>query len=191
MLVCLSAAAQEKEAALGKQLAQDFRSHSTAIDNPTVQKYVDALGQQLADQMPDRRFPFTFGVVADDPCPSRHAPTAFPGGYVFVPAALFLAAGNEVEFAQMLAHAMAHIVQGFPKLQNNKDGPLIYVVRSCDSTAIPIGLTATQRAAESDADTLATEVMAKTSIAPSDAFDEVRRILTPRVRPKKPPTLRR
>jgi|SRR5215469_13429166 len=35
-------------------------------------------------------FSFTFSI-ADDPCPTIHEPDAFPGGYVFVPVALFVA----------------------------------------------------------------------------------------------------
>jgi predicted Zn-dependent protease len=38
-----------------------------------------------------------------------HEPATLPGGYVFVPAGLFLAAQDEAEFAGMLAHAMGHI----------------------------------------------------------------------------------
>lgn len=42
----------EKEAALGKQMAAELRLRTTPIDNPTVQDYVDRLGQKLAANVP-------------------------------------------------------------------------------------------------------------------------------------------
>src|SRR5260221_8988292 len=101
----------EKEGALGRQLAAEFRKRTTFIDSPTVQNYLDHLGQTLEPHVPDANFPFTFRAIAEDPCPAIHEPTALPGGYVFVPAALFIAARDETELSGMLAHAMEHIAQ--------------------------------------------------------------------------------
>jgi len=101
----------EKEASLGRQLAAEFRKRTTVIDSPTVQDYLDRLGRRLESHLPDANFPFTFSAIAEDPCPAIHEPAALPGGYVFVPAALFIAAQDEAEFSGLLAHAMEHIAQ--------------------------------------------------------------------------------
>jgi predicted Zn-dependent protease len=98
----------EKEAALGKQLAAEVRQRTTPIQNPAAQDYVNRLGNRLASHT-DTKVPFTFSVVAEDPCSTTHEPVALPGGYVFVPAALFIAAQDEAEFAGMLAHSIMHV----------------------------------------------------------------------------------
>ncbi len=129
LLAGLPLAAQDpgslaNEAALGKQMASNFRQH--AIDDPTIEAWVRRLGEKIAAQIPDARFPFTFTVVADDSCGATHEPAALPGGYVFIPAALFTETRDEAEFAGMLAHAMEHVAQAYA--QNAKGGiPLIFV----------------------------------------------------------------
>ena len=148
-----SSASLEKEAALGKRLAEEFRGHTTKIDNSAVQAFLDRIGQRLAAQMPEARFPFSFSAVADDPCSTTHEPSALPGGYVFVPSRLFLVAENEAEFAGMLAHAMEHVVQRpivFPGgFQGNCSG------------AIPLGARSSERSLEMKADTLAIQALAR------------------------------
>jgi predicted Zn-dependent protease len=47
-------------------------------------------------------------LVADDPT-VMHEVAAFPGGFLFLPASLILAAKDEDELAGMLAQAIAHI----------------------------------------------------------------------------------
>ncbi|MGI8991928.1 MAG: hypothetical protein ACR2I2_20410 [Bryobacteraceae bacterium] len=75
----------EKEAALGKQLAAEFRQRTIAIGGRIVQNYLDRLGKRLSPHLPDAKFPYVFSAVADDLCPSTHEPVALPGGYIFVP----------------------------------------------------------------------------------------------------------
>jgi predicted Zn-dependent protease len=99
----------EKEAALGRQLASEVERQTTAIHNSTIDDYLKRLGERIAAQMPDAKFPFTSKVITDDPCRRVHEPVALPGGHLFVPSALFVAADDEAEFAGMLAHSMEHI----------------------------------------------------------------------------------
>ena len=100
-----------RDAALGAQLAEEFRRHSAPIDSPSAQEYLDRLGKELAARIPDARFPFTFSLVVDDPCTATHEPAWLPGGHVFVSSGLFLAAMDEDVLAGMLAHAMEHIAR--------------------------------------------------------------------------------
>lgn len=165
----------QKEVALGKRLADEVQQRTTPIEAPTVQGYVDGLGQKLAAHIPESKIPFTFSVIAEDPCATVHEPYAFPGGYVFVPAALFLAARGEAEFAGMLAHAMAHIAA---RLGNRPSTgvqqtslasvPLIFGFgRSCtERVAVPVGFIATQRGFELQADALSLQTMAQAGFDP-------------------------
>jgi predicted Zn-dependent protease len=99
----------EKEAALGKQLAADYRQKVAVLESPAAQDYLDHLGQRIAAQLPEPKWTFSFTLMAGDEGGSTREPTALPAGYVFVPAGLVLAARDEAEFAGMVAHAMAHI----------------------------------------------------------------------------------
>jgi len=102
----------EMEAALGRGLAAEFRRRTPALESTSVQDYLGRLGQRIAAQVHAASFPFAFTATAGDgPCSTIHVPATLPGGYVFVPAALLLAAQDEAEFAAMLAHAMAHIAK--------------------------------------------------------------------------------
>jgi predicted Zn-dependent protease len=108
----------EKEAALGAQLAKQFRQDTHALDSDAVQKYVVRIGGTLSAQT------FTFTVIADGIGGSTHEVTAFPGGYLFVPASLLVAAHDEAEFAGMLAHAMAHVMERHG-LRGSGDQPIV------------------------------------------------------------------
>jgi predicted Zn-dependent protease len=160
----------QKEAALGKRLADEVHKRTTPIENPTVQVYVDRLGQTLAAHIPGSQVRFTFSVIAEDPCPTVHDAPALPGGYIFVPAALFLATRDEAEFAAMLTHAMAHIAarQGNVQPSSLASVPLIFGLGgSCtEDGALPMGFRATQRGFELQADALSLQTMAQAGFDP-------------------------
>jgi len=174
----------EKEGALGRQLAAEFGKRTTLIDSPTVQNYLDHLGQTLELHVPDANFPFTFRAIAEDPCPAIHEPTTLPGGYVFVPAALLIAAQDEAEFTGMLAHAMGHIVHRHGTRQatrgtmiNNASIPLIFMGGGCpEGLAIPLGFMAFQRSAELEADSLAVQTMARAGFNPRALAQYLQRV---------------
>jgi len=174
----------EKEASLGRQLAAEFRKRTTVIDSPTVQDYLDRLGRRLESHLPDANFPFTFSAIAEDPCPAIHEPAALPGGYVFVPAALFIAAQDEAEFSGMLAHAMEHIAQRHGTRQatrgtmvNSSSVPLIFMGGGCsEGHAIPLGFIASQRSAELEADFLAVQTIARAGFNPRALVEYLRRV---------------
>jgi beta-barrel assembly-enhancing protease len=185
----------EKEAGLGKQLAAGFRRRTTQIDKPIVQEYLDRLGQKLAAQMPEARFPFTFSAIADDVCRATHEPAALPGDYVFVPTSLFLAAQDEAEFAGMLAHAMEHIAQRHGTREaaretsreatrgsmiNNSSIPVIFMggfSGNCsEGQSIPLGFITSQKSNELEADSLAVRTMARAGFDPSALARYIQRV---------------
>ena len=95
----------EKERALGEQLAKEVERQVTPVEIRAVQEYLDDLTRRLAAQLP-AQFAYTVAVIKED---GEYEPMPLPGGFIFVPTSLILAAQNEAEFAGMLAHAMAHI----------------------------------------------------------------------------------
>ncbi len=178
----------EKEAALGKQLVAEFRRQTISIENPNVLRYLDKVGQMLAPQMPEVRLPFTFSAVVDDPCPATHEPAAFPGGYLFVPSALFLAAQEEAEFAGVLAHAMAHVTlrHGTRRLDrvnsgSNSSVPLIFLggwAGRCSAGPAnePLSSLRTQRADELEADLRAVQTAARAGFDPEGLVRYIQRV---------------
>jgi predicted Zn-dependent protease len=164
----------EKEGELGLQLASDFREHTTSIASPTAEQYVEDLGQKLALQVPKTGFSFTFGIIADDPCPTIHEPAAFPGDHIFVPVALFVAAHDEAEFAGMLAHAMAHAQQPWRRELVPSAGVFMSGIGCFSGLAVPssglpvpAGFLKFQRTLESEADLLAVQTMSSTGFDPN------------------------
>src|ERR1035438_4310028 len=84
----------EKEKALGAQFAAGYRRQARVLDAPSVNAYLDELGQRLAAHAPPTGFTYTFELV-DGEEGWIHEAAAFPGGPVFVPASLILAAADE------------------------------------------------------------------------------------------------
>ena len=177
----------EKEAALGKQLAAELRERMSPIDVPVVQNFLDQLGKSIAALMPDAKLPFTFTPIAEDPCLTTHEPVAMPGGYIFVPAALFLAARDEAEFAGMLVHAMEHVTQRHEIRQAGGGAmasiPLIFAGGwggGCsEGVSIPVGFIASQRTAELEADRGAVQTMALAGFDPEALVRYIQRVQPP------------
>jgi predicted Zn-dependent protease len=179
----------EKEQALGAQLAADYRGQCQAIDAPSVNVYLDELGQRLAAQAPATAFTFTFELVDDDQT-WIHEAAAFPGGHVFVPASLILAVSSEDELAALLAHAIAHIAtrqetRQMTRVQivNYATIPLInmggssgYAIRQGASLAVPIGFLAFQRKNELESDQLAVRFLSSAGYDPQALARYIERV---------------
>ena len=179
----------EKEQALGAQLATDYRGQTRVFDAPSVNAYLDELGQRLAAQAPATGFTFTFELVDDDQT-WVHEAAAFPGGPVFVPASLILAVSSEDELAAMLAHAIAHIAtrqetRQMTRVQifNQSAIPLIYMggwngyaIRQAAPLAVPIGFLAFQRKNELESDQLAVRFLSSAGYDPQALARYIERV---------------
>lgn len=121
--VALTASAQqgvnffslEKEAELGARQAEELMKHKTPTAHPEVTEYVRRLADELMPAVPvdapGRHFPqHRIAVIVEDTTDTHgtHEPIVLPGGYIFVPESLLLAAKDEAEFACMLLHALMH-----------------------------------------------------------------------------------
>ena len=178
----------EKEQALGAQIAAEYRRQGRAIDAPSVSAYLDELGERLAAQAPTQ-FTYTFELVDDDQT-WIHEAAAFPGGPVFVPSSLILAAADEDELAGMLAHAIAHIAlrqftreQTKGQIVNYATIPLIYMggwngyaIRQGAALAVPIGFLAFQRKNELESDQVAARILAAAGYDPQALARYIERV---------------
>jgi len=180
--LCVSAEdrLQEKENALGAQLASQVRKQTTPLNLPDAQSYIEALGRNLAPYIPAPGL-WTFSVVNEKEGGSTCEPLALPGGYVFVPVQLILSAKNEAELAGMLAHAMAHVVQAqylhrMP-VQQLATIPLIFFDALLgDDQIVPVSLLPEQRQHERDADETAVHAMAGAGYKPHTLLEYISRM---------------
>jgi predicted Zn-dependent protease len=179
----------EKEKALGAQLAAEYRRQTREIDAPSVNAYLDELGQRLAAQSPATGFAYTFELTDDEQTWIHEAP-AFPGGPVFVPATMILAAADEDELAAMLAHAIAHIATRQQTREITKGQvvnyatiPLIrtggwngYAIRQGTALAVPIGFVTFQRKNELESDQLAVRILSSAGYDPQALARYIERV---------------
>ena len=175
-----------KEQALGAQLAETLSQQTTKVDSASVQEYVDRVGQRIAAQSPGdpaTKFRFTVIEAATRENPT-HEPVALPGGYIFVPVPLILAAQDENEFAGMLAHAIGHIAARHgtrtatrSEIANMASIPLVLMTGA--GNAMPFGFAKFQRQFESEADRLAVQMMAMAGFDPAGLVRYIARVQPP------------
>jgi len=158
----------EKEAALGRQLAAEAARNTQPLDSAAAGDYVNELGQRLAVKLAGPAFDYTFAVAAGGADNSTHEPLALPGGYIFVPATLFLAAQDEAEFAGMLAHSIAHIAAWhFTRQATRGQFANMSTMNQNQSAALPLGFLRFQRQNELEADRLAVNSLAGAGFDPA------------------------
>jgi len=95
---------QEKEIAIGRQLALQVEQQSKLVEDPVVTEYVNRVGQNIVLHS-DAKLPFTIKVIDSDEVNAF----ALPGGFFYVNRGLILAADNEAELAGVMAHEIAHV----------------------------------------------------------------------------------
>ena len=156
------------------------RFSSRTINDGIIQRYLDQMTQQVGPQIKNADFPFTVKAISDDQCSVTHEPVALPAGYIFVPAALFLAAQDEAEFAGMLAQAMERSVlrQGLHRatnLQSLASIPLIFMGTGCSDDKMMVPLAAQGKTA-TEADGLAVEALAHAGFDPEGLSHYLERV---------------
>jgi hypothetical protein len=95
---------QEKEVAIGRQLALEVEQQAKLVEDPIVTEYINRVGQNVVLNS-DAKIPFTIKVIDSDEVNAF----ALPGGFFFVNKGLILAADNEAELAGVMAHEIAHV----------------------------------------------------------------------------------
>ena len=163
----------EKEAALGKAVAADFRRQHPGLDDELLKDYLVTITTRL-NQFAKSSVPIS--VEVDAPSPGRTNEVVWlPGGHLFVPLSLLVSVRDEAELAGNLAHALAHIAARHGTRQATRGQivgldtvPVIFIGGWCDdSVLIPIGFIPFRRRDEAEADQLAVDWMTRAGYAPA------------------------
>jgi hypothetical protein len=195
-IATLSAQNDQRQVAMGAQLAKTFQSQVTQLDCPIALQFINALGDRIAPQLTGDLPSYQFTLIADDNGDPAHEPYPLPGGYIFVPAKLILTAQSEAEVARMLARSMAH---GFPPLKGGSM-PLTWIPSYFDRSRtllLPTAFQAQQDEIVRDADRDARIAIAAAGYnlsqnePPSAAFLTIQRELQRLLPERKPPSLQR
>jgi predicted Zn-dependent protease len=185
----------EKEAALGEQMAAACLKEATPIESKSTQAWVEQTGSRLAAHA-ETPFKFRFVVIAGDTGPT-HEPRSFPGGYIVIPAQLFLACRDDAEFAGMLAHAMAHVVnrdatRAATAVQRDGRVPLLpsFPGDRPAGLAVPVAYRSIMRQYEAEADATAARMMREAGYDPPGGPGDEFRAIQDRIRPIRPTLFR-
>lgn len=96
----------EKEREIGFGIAATVAGRYGVVDDPELTRYVNLVGQAVAQQSPRYgEIPFRFAVLDTDDVNAFAA----PGGYVFVTRGALALMESEAELAGVLAHEVGHV----------------------------------------------------------------------------------
>lgn len=95
----------EQDVEIGRQSAAEAERQLPLLRDSSVQGYVERVGRRLADAAPGPKFPYTFKVVNA----SDINAFALPGGPTYVTRGLIETVRNEGELAGVLAHEISHV----------------------------------------------------------------------------------
>ncbi len=167
----------ESEIRMGKEYATQIESSLKLVTDPTINEYVNRVGQNLVRNS-DAKVPFTIKVVDSDVINAM----ALPGGFFYVNSGLILAADNEAELAGVMAHEIAHVAARHTTRQltryqfiNYASLPLIFVgggiglaAREAAGIGIPMTFLKFNRSFEAEADYLGIQYMYKAGYDPNE-----------------------
>jgi beta-barrel assembly-enhancing protease len=160
---------QEKEVALGRQLALEVEQQAKLVEDPLITEYINRVGQNVVLHS-DAKIPFTIKVIDSDEVNAF----ALPGGFFFVNKGLILAADNEAELAGVMAHEIAHVAarhamenQGkMQAIQYGLLGTILFgggiasaIAQNAGGFAQLLSFMQFSRGAESEADTLGVQYL--------------------------------
>jgi predicted Zn-dependent protease len=96
---------ESQEIQMGRQADSGVIASIGLYPDPSLQSYVQNLGQKLAATSERPKLPWTFRVV-DDPAVNAFA---IPGGFVYVTRGILTHVTNEAELATVMGHEIGHV----------------------------------------------------------------------------------
>ena len=158
----------EREASLGKEIADQIDASAKLSNDPIANEYVRTVALKLG-MYSDLRIPLTVRVLYD----SQPNAFAVPGGYLYVTAGLIVFCDSEAELAGAMAHEIAHVAarHGTKNLTKRRlwglaamavsmvGGPAGAAVSSFTSVAGPLTFLKLGRNEELEADLLGIEYL--------------------------------
>ena len=181
-VIQLSNISNRQEVAIGKQINNQLVSSEIRLyRNSAINRYVNDIGQRLAQNSKRSDIPYTFQVVNDKGINAF----ATMGGFVYVNAGLVAAADNEAELASVMAHEIGHITERH-SIQQMRQSAIARGVASAAgldrSTMVNIGVELALRRPNSrkdefEADQLGLETMTQAGYAPSAMVSFMEKLL--------------
>ncbi len=103
-----NACSRDQEIQAGKEAAADANSKLPVLpENDPLTRYVQSIGNRLAQYAPGEKWPYNFHVVNQKEINAF----ALPGGPIYVNVGTIQAADNEAQLAGVMAHEISHVVQ--------------------------------------------------------------------------------
>jgi beta-barrel assembly-enhancing protease len=181
-VIQLSNISNRQEVAIGKQINNQLvGSEIRLYRNSALNRYVNDIGQRLAQQSKRSDIPYTFQIVNDK---SINAFTTM-GGFVYVNAGLIAAADNEAELASVIAHEIGHVAERHA-IQQMRQAAIARGVASAAgldrNTMVNIGVELALRRPNSrkdefEADRVGLETLQKAGYAPSGMVSFMEKLL--------------
>lgn len=95
----------EEEKKLGKKILLEMEKKVDWIRDPTLQTYIDQVGQSMVKEIGSTPFEFKFYLVRTVE-PNAYA---LPGGHIFLTSGLIVLAENDQEVAGVISHEISHV----------------------------------------------------------------------------------
>jgi beta-barrel assembly-enhancing protease len=123
----------QQEVEMGTQYAQQINSQLPIVQDPEINRYINVLGNQIAQRADQREIQYRFYVV------NAREINAFavPGGFIYVNRGLIERTNTLSQLAGVLGHEIGHVVRRHSVQQMQKaQGANFGVVLACVLTSI-------------------------------------------------------
>jgi predicted Zn-dependent protease len=191
VMLCGCAVSQQQEVQMGQQYSAQIAQELPLINDPEVVRYINVLGDSIANVTSRRDLDWHFFVVNS---PEVNA-FAVPGGYVYVNRGLIERADRMDELAGVLGHEIGHVVRRHTvKQMQQQQGANIGITLACvltgvcnnqvTGTAINLGATALfakfSRGDETEADQEGFKNVVRAGISPEGLVTMFQKLLAER-----------
>jgi predicted Zn-dependent protease len=124
---------QQQEIQMGQEYSQQINAQLPIISDPEINRYINVLGDQIANLTPRADLPWRFYVVDSKEVNAF----AVPGGYVYVNRGLIERTTKMDELAGVLGHEIGHVVLRHSiKQMEQAQGANVGVTLACILTSI-------------------------------------------------------